>query len=234
MEIMRGQVTQTVRHYSESEYFVSVDLAQTQDFTAICVMEHEKNFHVHINGAVEKEWSVFKVVHLERLPQGLSYVEQARYISELINRPPLNGRFPFGIDDSGVGKAVGDVFFYQGLYPFRFTIIAGDDFVCKTSHRYHVGKGMLVSMLDAKLHQQELKFASTLLEAGPLREELLNFRRHVTAAGRFQYEARAGRHDDLVLAVALALFFFVGRKKPPVARIGRATFTGGDRKDTHV
>ena len=40
-------------------------------------------------------------------------------------------------------------------------------------------------------------------------------KRKVSAAGRFQYEARVGRHDDLVLAVALALWLCVGRPVMP-------------------
>lgn len=37
-------------------------------------------------------------------------------------------------------------------------------------------------------------------EAESLREELRDFRRHVTAAGNTRFEGRIGRHDNLVLA----------------------------------
>jgi hypothetical protein len=50
----------------------------------------------------------------------------------------------------------------------------------------------------------ELRFAAELGEAHALHEELRDFRRHVTSAGRATYQARTGKHDDLVLAVAMA------------------------------
>src|SRR5262249_40008050 len=44
-------------------------------------------------------------------------------------------------------------------------------------------------------------------------EELKDFRRHLTAAGRATYQARTGKHDDLVLAVAIALWWAVERRR---------------------
>jgi hypothetical protein len=49
---------------------------------------------------------------------------------------------------------------------------------------------------------------------------LKDFRRKVSTAGRYQYEARVGRHDDLVLAVAIALWSCVGRPVQPAAQFG--------------
>jgi hypothetical protein len=51
-------------------------------------------------------------------------------------------------------------------------------------------------------------------------DELKDFHRKVSAAGRYSYEARAGRHDDLVLAVAIGLWAIVGRPKPVPAAVG--------------
>jgi len=44
-------------------------------------------------------------------------------------------------------------------------------------------------------------------DAGALQDELKDFRRHVSAAGRNTWSARTGAHDDLVLSVAIALWF---------------------------
>ena len=59
--------------------------------------------------------------------------------------------------------------------------------------------------------------AVELTEAGAMASELRDFRRKVSTAGRFSYEARIGTHDDLVLAVAIGLWTIVGRPKNPVA-----------------
>jgi hypothetical protein len=87
--------------------------------------------------------------------------------------------------------------------------------------RWHVPKGILISTLDARLHLGELRIAAALTEAGPLADELKDFQRKVSAAGRSTWEARVGKHDDLVLAVAIALWSFVGKPKPPTAVFGR-------------
>jgi ribosomal protein L37AE/L43A len=63
-----------------------------------------------------------------------------------------------------------------------------------------------VSAIDAMLHTGELRFAKELRESATLESELKDFRRHVSEAGRYKYAAREGKHDDLVLAVAIALW----------------------------
>lgn len=66
----------------------------------------------------------------------------------------------------------------------------------------------------------ELRFAAALSEAGAMAEELKDFQRKVSAAGRSTWEARVGKHDDLVLSVALGLWSFVGQPKPPIGVVG--------------
>ena len=65
----------------------------------------------------------------------------------------------------------------------------------------------LISNLDARLHTGELRIAAALGDAGALRDELQDFQRKVSDAGRATYAARTGTHDDLVLSVAIALWF---------------------------
>ena len=100
------------------------------------------------------------------------------------------------------------------MKPQRVTITAGNEATCAGLNRYHVAKGILISTLDARLHTGELKFAADLREAETMRDELKDFRRKVSVAGRYSYEARVGKHDDLVLAVAIGLWWAV-RPPPP-------------------
>jgi hypothetical protein len=90
----------------------------------------------------------------------------------------------------------------------------------KTAHHFPmkrpqemVGKPLLISGVDARLHSGELRFAADLTEAHALADELKDFRRHLTSAGRATYQARTGKHDDLVLAVAIALWWAGERRK---------------------
>jgi len=58
-----------------------------------------------------------------------------------------------------------------------------------------------------------MRIAAELLEAPALKDELANFRRNVTSAGRQSFGARVGQHDDLLLATSLCVWWIAYRKK---------------------
>jgi hypothetical protein len=79
---------------------------------------------------------------------------------------------------------------------------------------FGVPKLILVSRLQALLHEGRLKIHRELPEADTLVRELQDFRVEFTAAGNLTFNARQGRHDDLVLALAIAAWRAYG----PVGR----------------
>lgn len=101
-----------------------------------------------------------------------------------------------------------------GLRPIGVTITAGD-----SAHREDYGSGWrvselaLVSRLQALLHAGGLKIAKSLPEATNLATELQAFRATITAAGAATFGARAGAHDDLVLALAIGVWWTARREK---------------------
>jgi hypothetical protein len=149
----------------------------------------------------------FDVVHAERVTLGTPYPDVVAHVRDVLSRPPLRDRCHLVIDESGVGRAVGDMFTTAGLRPVRVAITAGVDAVKQDTLRWSVAKSLLISGVDARLHSGELRFAAELGEAHTLAEEMKDFRRRVGAAGRATYQARTGRRDDLVLAVAIALWW---------------------------
>jgi hypothetical protein len=206
-------------HYES--YVMGVDLGQSQDPTAIAVLRHARtplttwtaNHKVHVTRQdIEQH---IDVVHAERLPLGRSYPEVVAHVRKVLSRPPLRDNCHLVIDESGVGRAVGDMFDQAGLCGVRVAITSGTDASKLDGHprRWSVAKSLLISGVDARLHSGELRFAAELREAHALAEELKDFRRHLTAAGRATYQARVGRHDDLVLAVAIALWWSLERCK---------------------
>jgi len=78
-----------------------------------------------------------------------------------------------------------------------------------------VPKGELVSKLQALLHSGDLRIANSLPDAAVLARELQDFRVRFTEAGNATFNAREGAHDDLVLALALAVF---GLSRPEPVR----------------
>jgi hypothetical protein len=86
-------------------------------------------------------------------------------------------------------------------------ITAGNEVTAVAPRRWNVSKTVLISTVDAALHTGELKFASALSDAEAMRDELKDFRRKLSDAGRASYAARTGAHDDLVLSVAIACWW---------------------------
>jgi hypothetical protein len=219
-----------------SRWCVGVDLGQTSDPTAIAVLENTKGV-LDRNSALERHCGIgtkaqipadrIDVRHLERLPLGLSYPTVVQRVKDILARPPLCGDestkpADLVIDQTGVGAAVGDIFVDAGLWPIRVSITGGSEVTGTGTwerQHWHVAKTVLISTVDAMLHTGTLRFAAALTEAGTMKDELLDFRRKLSDAGRATYAARTGRHDDLVLAVAIGCWW-IARPPPPPAVFG--------------
>ena len=75
-------------------------------------------------------------------------------------------------------------------------------------HGWRVSKLMLVSRLQSLLHAGELKISAKLAEAAALVNELQDFRvSFAESAGYVSFGARSGKHDDLVLALAIGCWY---------------------------
>ncbi|MET3990586.1 hypothetical protein [Bradyrhizobium sp. RT10b] len=194
-------------------WVVGVDLGKSVDSTAIGVMHHTiKGMGSGKADHVTKIWrqdSVqrFDLLHLQRLPLGMNYVAQAHAIGELMRREPLkSAKAKLVIDQSGVGAGVVDLMEANGLRPIRLQITAGSE-QTQEGNIFRVAKTILISKLEAGMHSKELHVAAELSEADSLRDELRDFQRHVTASGANTWSARAGKHDDIVLAVSYGIWW---------------------------
>lgn len=195
------------------EWVVGADLGKSVDNTAIAVMHHtvtgtgEDIVDHRLKVRRERTIRRFDLVHLQRLPLGMNYVAQAHAIGELMQREPLkSARAKLVIDQSGVGAGVVDLMEANGLRPMRVQITAGSE-QTHEGNVYRVAKTILISKLEASMHSKELHVAAALSEAESLRDELRDFQRHVTASGANTWSARAGKHDDIVLAVSYGIWW---------------------------
>lgn len=200
-----------------SRFIMGVDLGQSNDPTAICVIHHtvtptgdwaiSYGDHVRPNVSRERGETRFDVRALERVSLGTPYPQVVARVGELLTRPPLRDGCDLVVDETGVGRAVSDIFESAGMRPQRVAITAGNEITNPENRRWHVPKAHLISTVDARLHVGELRFAAELTDAGALAEELKDFRRTVSAAGRASFNAREGKHDDLILSIAIALWW---------------------------
>jgi hypothetical protein len=150
---------------------------------------------------------IYQVGHLERVPLGTPYPGIVAHVGRLLGKLP--GRPELAIDLTGVGRPVFDMFVYSGISPVGVQITGGavetrDGVIC------NVPKILLISRVQALLHEGRLKILRDLPEADTLVRELQDFRVEFTAAGHLTFNARSGKHDDLVLALAIATWSACG------------------------
>lgn len=202
-----------------TRYFVGLDLGQAADYTAISAIEvHPTPYPVQhedrdpetrrlrtFETVVESIPLTHHVRHLERLPIGTPYPEQVARVKEIMARLPPGTDLI--VDNTGVGRAVTDMLFLEGLMPVCITITGGDT-VNRDGPYFRVPKRDIVGELAVSLQNKRLKIAAALPDAETLINELLAFKVKVNLkTAHDSYEAwREGDHDDLVLSVGMAVW----------------------------
>lgn len=157
-------------------YAAGVDLAQAQDYTAVVVLELGPPH---------------RLVHADRW-RGLSYTLTARKVVEVLERY----RAWAAVDATGVGRPVLEDI--RAVWPLArgLTITSG-----RGRKEGSIGKEDLVSELVVHLERGALE----LYPYPELMEELRSFEAVPLPGGGFRYSAPSGGHDDLVMALALAV-----------------------------
>lgn len=181
-----------------SVFILGLDFGQMQDYTAISIVERiGKN----------KKDAIYHLRHLERFQLGTSYPDVVSRVKELMSNEPLINNTYLIVDATGVGVAVIDILHYARLNPVPVTITNGET-VTRNGQYWRVPKRELVSQLQVLLQTQKFKMAESLPEASILVQELLSFRVKITDRANDIYGPwREGIHDDMVLAVALAVWW---------------------------
>lgn len=203
-------------HYG-STVAVGVDLGQSQDPTSIAVLEKitptipANAYPPHVEAlrfALRSTRPKYRLRLLEQAPLGESYILQAQRLKRILARAQIAERDPLvWVDYTGVGRAVFDIFKQERVPNLRPVTITFNGQEGPNGHGGHsVPKINLVSRLQALMHTGCLHMPDTLPLAKTFRRELLDFRVSYSAVGNATFGAREGAHDDLILAVALAVY----------------------------
>jgi hypothetical protein len=176
-------------------FVVGLDLGQARDPSAIAIVRK-------VDGASRRP--LFYCGFLQRVPLGTTYPSIIAHVGRLMERLP--GPASLAIDMSGVGRPVYDLFVYAGFSPTGITITSGDSVTRESSNILRIPKLTLISRTSALLHSGQLKIQKNLADAPTLIRELGDMRANFTEHGHLQVSARVGRHDDLCLALAIALY----------------------------
>ncbi len=181
-------------------FSVGLDLGQITDFTAIAVAERVKE-----EGQPAYD---YHLRHLQRFKLGTSYPDIVADVKTLLEMPQLKGQAMLSFDCTGVGVAVADLLDSARLpCPVYPVTITGGDVESRDGGRWKVPKRDLIAVAQVFLQTQRLKIAQALPESATLIQELLDYRVRIDSTTiHDSYDARSGSHDDLVLAVTLALW----------------------------
>lgn len=187
-------------------YILGLDLGQSQDYTAIAI--------------VEKVQSQYHVRKLERT-RGTSYPDIVARVKSILIK--FRGA-TLVVDQTGVGAPVVDMFEEAGMRPTGVHITGGDHATNngygahgEAPRRWRTPKRDLVGTLQVLLQNKRLKIAPGPL-SDTLAAEMLNFKVKIDPETAHDgYSAwREADHDDLVLATALACWFAENRPRPPI------------------
>lgn len=188
-------------------YLLGVDVGQSQDYTAIAILDRElRPSDVKTDQGLRWD-DHYTVRHLERPPLKTAYPDIVDRVAQTRAHPRLRGKVELVVDATGVGRPVVDMLRDRGCEPRPVTIHGGTE-TTEVDGYWRVPKRDLVGSMAVALQTKRLHVVKSLKLAETLSREMRNFKVKISQKAHDSYEAwREGEHDDLVLAVALAVWW---------------------------
>jgi hypothetical protein len=203
-----------------SRNWVSADLGQAADFTALIVGQTWvsteriscRDWRSPNERLIsEKRLSSYRIVAAHRPQLGTPYPAVGQQIELFLQDLP---DADLVVDATGVGRAVVDLLRNRGMKPIAISITGGE-IVNRVSYRdIRVPKVDLVGALIATAQDGRLRVAPELPLRDVLMAEIAAFGPRQTALGHTSFEGRDGVHDDLVLAAAIGIWYAEYRPRP--------------------
>lgn len=186
-----------------SVFVGGLDLGKRADYSALAVLEQTR--------PASQAPAHYLVRGLQRWALGTPYTQVVADVKRLTDAAPLTG-CDLTVDSTGCGEAVVEMLrgarLSCSLRPALIT--AGHSSTLGEDGTWRVAKSLLVSHAVAVGESGRLQFVQGLKLASVARRELESFSAKITAAGNETFAAaadwREGVHDDIVLALALALW----------------------------
>ncbi len=169
----------------------------------------------YVDGLPAPRLLSYDVRHIQRWPLGTSYPAIVSDVNALMARPLLLNAAPLVLDGTGVGRPVVDMFRQSARYAMTPVLITAGATVSTDEAGYtHVPKRDLVGATQVLLQNKQVRIGPSLPEAQTLTSELQTFQTKISVQTAHESFGawREGQHDDLVLALALALWFATTRQ----------------------
>jgi hypothetical protein len=214
-----------------TNYIISVDLGQANDFSALSVIRRVWTFPQRKEGeAYDPRYSELRheIPLLVEWPLETPYPEIEERIETIyrtVYEEPDADRVALIVDRGGPGRPVIDHLRKRELHPIGITVTGGD-FVGERGDDFTVPKKDIVSSLIFEAQSGRIKIDKLLELAARLQEQIDGFGYKINRnTGNTSYESLQEKiHDDLVVTVAAGLWY--SRTKLP------QRLTGAVEKDT--
>jgi hypothetical protein len=182
--------------------YLGLDLGQRRDYTALAVVRTATVYlgqeKVAYNFVKRDE---LRVIHLARFELGYPYTDLPAALRGVIRQLDLSEPATLAVDATGPGLPVVEVIRRSGLYAnvLSAMITGGSSSGTKSNNGvYSIARKELLSDLRVAIESRKLKTVPRLPLNDELRAELRTLEAESAAHSRV--------HDDLVFAVALALW----------------------------
>jgi len=197
---------------------IGLDLGKAGDYSALSVVRRHLvrgPDDAPLRGARGETLYGYVCRRLHRWKLGTMYPEIVRDVAHLVKGGGMPAKPRLVIDGTGVGSAVVDMFIAARVQAQIHPIIITGGSTWRTDRwpggpgvrAFWVAKTELVSSMQAAFQSRRFVVVPPAMpHANVLKEELKNFRVHVTKSAHETYEAREGAHDDLVLSVAMTVW----------------------------
>lgn len=183
-------------------YIVGLDFGQARDYSALAVLQ------VDLDGGEPP----FRLLHLHRYPNGTFYSEIIDHVYALMRTAPLHPTCLLVPDQTGVGQGIVEELRRKHVANLSPIVITSGRQFAFNGTGFNVPKVDLVTALQLVFENRQIAIAGDIPHARDLRRELMNFR-HVLGPGGASAAAASGEHDDLVMALAMALWHGLRRKR---------------------
>jgi hypothetical protein len=188
-------------------YVSGLDLGQPHEFTALAIVERT------VEESTQPALRHYAVRHLHRFLLGISYSDIGAHVAKLFVEHPLP-QSRLMVDQTMVGRPIVEELRRAKIQAkmSALAITAGLHSGLGARGVLLVPKQELVSTMQVLLQSRRLTVASSLAEAALLVEELANFKLKKPPSRDDIADWREAPHDDLVFAVAIAVW--QGEREP--------------------
>ena len=188
--------------------FVGADIGKSSDPTAIVAVEVFRPERV----TPRDRWPQVRhrIRWIERVPLGTDYPRVVNKIASVAEAAQANGwgNVAIVLDSTGVGEPVKDMLRHRTSIQLRAITFTGAEKATQAgTFDWNVPKIDLVTALEVVMQTRRLECVPDCPLQQDLSAELSTFDFSISDRGHASFEASAGKHDDLVLALCLAVWW---------------------------